>query len=337
MEINANNMKQSQPKKFLQNKKRIATPCLCVFLLTKPSSSYKMKYRKKGVETMNEILDIITDTLLDTVKLIPFLFIAFIIIEYIEHNLSNKTLNKISKSGKLGPILGSLLGLIPQCGFGALATNLYIARIISLGTLISIYLATSDEMLPILLSEQVSLHVIVSILITKFFIGLIFGYIIDFFFRKNQIKKEKINEICNEEHCGCNHNHNIFYASLIHTLKTIFFIALITFVLNSIFEYFGNDYITSIFHNNSLITPFLSGLVGLIPNCGSSIIITELYTNGVIKFSSLLSGLLTGSGISLLILFKSNKNRKENLMILSLVYCIGVFVGILIEIINLFL
>lgn len=283
------------------------------------------------------MLDIIIDTLLDSLKLIPFLFIAFLIIETIEHKLTSKTKKIISKSGNFGPLLGSSLGLIPQCGFSVVATNLYITRIISLGTLISIYLSTSDEMLPILLSEQAPLKTILFILAIKFIVGLISGYIIDFILRK-KTKKENINyDICHDEHCGCNHGHNILKSSIIHTMKTILFLAIVIFILNIIFEYLGEHYLSKIFLKGSFIAPFISSLIGLIPNCGASIMITELYLKGALSLGATISGLLTGSGVAILVLFKSNKDIKENIKILATIYSIGVIVGILIELITLFI
>lgn len=283
------------------------------------------------------MLDIILDTLIDSLKLLPFLFIAFLIIETIEHKLTNKTKKVISKSGKLGPLLGSSLGLIPQCGFSVVATNLYITRIISLGTLISVYLSTSDEMLPILLSEHAPIKTIISILVIKFIVGLIFGYIIDLLLRKSK-RKEKINyDICQDEHCGCNHEHSIIKSSIIHTLKTFIFLLIVTFILNIIFEYFGEHYLSKIFLKGSFVAPFISSLIGLIPNCGSSIMITELYLKGALSFGAMISGLLTGSGVAILVLFKSNKDVKENIKVLSIIYFIGVFIGIVIELITLFI
>jgi len=280
------------------------------------------------------MLDIIKDTLIDSLKLIPFLFFAFLIIEFIEHKLSKESKNIITKSGKFAPLIGSLLGLIPQCGFSVLATNLYITRIISLGTLIAIYLSTSDEMLPILLSEQVPLKTVLTILGFKFVIGLISGYLIDLFLiRKHLPQKEVSYDICDHEHCGCNHGENILKSSLIHTLKTFGYLLIITFIINIVFEYLGNPYLSKIFLKDSLLSPFITGLIGLIPTCGSSILITELYLSGAINFASTITGLLTGSGVAILVLFKSNKNIKENLKILGLVYVIGVISGIIIQLI----
>lgn len=277
------------------------------------------------------MIDIILDTLFDSLKLFPFLFIAFLIIETIEHKLTKKTKNIISKSGKLGPFLGSSLGLIPQCGFSVIATNLYITRIISLGTLIAIYLSTSDEMLPILISEKAPLKIILSIFLIKFIVGLISGYLIDLFFRKKQSKVKENYDICHDEHCGCDHNHSIIKSSIIHTTKTLLFLTIVTFILNILFKYIGEHYLSKIFLKGSLIAPFISSLIGLIPTCGSSIMITELYLKGALSFGTMISGLLTGSGVAILVLFKSNKDIKENLNILAIIYFIGVVVGLTIE------
>lgn len=278
------------------------------------------------------MVDIIIDTLLDAIKLIPFLFVAFLIIEYFEHKLTDKSKKMISKSGKLSTFFGSLLGLIPQCGFSVVATNLYVTRIISLGTLVAIYLSTSDEMLPIMLSQNAPWKSILYILLIKFIVGLITGYIIDFILRKR--KKETSYEICHDEHCGCEHSHSLIKSSLIHTFKTILYILVITFIINILFTYLGTHYLSKILLKNTLIAPLITSLIGLIPNCGASIMITELYLNSAISFASTISGLLTGSGISLLVLFKSNKSIKENLSILLLLYFIGAFTGIIIELIT---
>lgn len=282
---------------------------------------------------MHELLHSLEHSLLDSIKLLPFLFLAFLIIELIEHKLSNKTKKIISKSGKLGPILGSLLGLIPQCGFSVVATNLYITRIVSLGTLISIYLSTSDEMLIILLSKNAPISTILPLLLVKFIIGMLSGFVIDFIFR-NKNKKKETYSICKEEHCGCEHEENLFKSSLIHTIKTFIFIFIATFIITYVFELFGEDYLSKILLKDTLISPFITSLIGLIPNCASSVILTELYLSNSINFASIISGLLTGSGVAILVLFKSNKNIKENLSILGLVYGIGVITGIIISIIS---
>ena len=258
---------------------------------------------------------IIFETLIDTIKLIPFLFVAFLIIEYIEHKITKKSKEKIEHTVKYGPVIGSILGAIPQCGFSVLATNLYATRIITLGTLIAIYLSTSDEMLPILLSQKVNLTIILLILLIKVIIGIIFGIVIDWLLkRKNKITKNNIKHFCHDEHCHCE-KESIFTSAIKHTINIIVFIFIITFVLNSVIYLFGEDNISKIFLKGSIFSPFISSLVGLFPNCASSVMITQLYLNNIIDFASLLSGLLTGSGVALIVLFKTNKNIKENITI----------------------
>ncbi len=276
------------------------------------------------------MLDVVVDTLLDLLKLFPFLFLAFLIIELIEHKLNNDKI--IKKSGKYGPFIGSILGAVPQCGFSVLATNLYITRVISLGTLISIYLATSDEMVPVLISHNVSVIFILKVVGLKVLIGMVCGFVIDLIYRKSVNKNNY--DICNDEHCHC--KEGIFKSTLIHTFNTLFFILIITFLLNVLFKYVGDTFLSKLFLKNSIFGPFISSLIGLIPNCGASVLITELYLSGAISFSSLMSGLLTGSGVAILVLFKSNKDKKDNIRILLLVYFIGVLSGIIIEIFSRF-
>lgn len=283
------------------------------------------------------MIDIILDTIIDVLKLLPFLFLTFLTIELIEHKFTKKNKEVITKTKKLGPIFGSLLGVIPQCGFSVMGTNLYITRIISLGTLFSIYLSTSDEMLPILISEKVDIKIILKILIIKIILGMTYGLIIDFILnkrKKNKDKnKDKINyNICNDEHCHC--ENGILLSSVKHTLNIAFFLLITTFIINTIFNYVGEDYLSKIFLKDTLLGPFITSLIGLIPNCGASVILTELYLNNAINISSLIAGLLTGSGSALIVLFKGNKNIKENLFIIIMLYSLGVISGLILEIIG---
>ncbi len=272
--------------------------------------------------------EIILDTILDCLKILPFLFIAFLIIEFFEHKLSHKTEDTIKKAGKFGPLFGSLLGALPQCGFSVLATNLYITRIISLGTLIAIYLSTSDEMLPILIAEKAPIDSILFLVVLKILIGMICGFIIDLIIRKEETKEHF--EICEHDHCDC--EHGIVMSAIKHTLKILIFIFVITFILNAAFHYIGEDNIKHIFDKTNFFTPFIAALIGLIPNCGSSIILTELYITNILPLSSALAGLLANSGVALLILFKSNKNIKENLKIVGILYSISAITGLLLKI-----
>lgn len=277
--------------------------------------------------------EVILDTIVDSLKLIPFLLVAFLIIELLEHKLNNKTKSIITKSKKIGPIIGSLLGVIPQCGFSVMATNLYITRIITLGTLISIYLSTSDEMLIIMISEKVQISLILKILLIKIFFGIVYGLIIDKIINKKKKDKETNYELCDEEHCDC--NHSILLSAIKHTLHITLFIFIITLIINTIFTLLGDNYLSKILLNNSILSPFITSLIGLIPNCAASVILTELYLNSTISLGALIGGLLTSSGSSLLVLIKNNKNQKENLSIILLLYALGVLSGIIIELISL--
>lgn len=277
--------------------------------------------------------EVILDTIVDSLKLIPFLLVAFLIIELLEHKLNNKTKNILTKSKKIGPIIGSLLGVIPQCGFSVMATNLYITRIITLGTLISIYLSTSDEMLIIMISEKVEISLILKILLIKIFFGIVYGLIIDKIINKKKKDKETNYELCDEEHCDC--NHSILLSAIKHTLHITLFIFIITLIINTIFTLLGDNYLSKLLLNNSILSPFITSLIGLIPNCAASVILTELYLNSTISLGALIGGLLTSSGSSLLVLIKNNKNQKENLSIILLLYALGVLSGIIIELISL--
>lgn len=277
--------------------------------------------------------EVFFDTVKDSLKLIPFLFVVFLIMEYIEHKMSSKSKQIIQKSGKLGPLIGAFVGVLPQCGFSVAATNLYAARIISVGTLVSVYLSTSDEMLPILISEKANLSLILKAIGLKILIGIVSGFIIDFILRKKE--KENIHKICENDHCSC--KDGIIKASIHHTLNIFIFIIVASFFLNMLIFYVGKENIGNIFLKDSFYSPFISSLIGLIPNCGASVIITELYVNNAISFASLIAGLLTGSGVALLVLFKENKNIKQNILILCTMYGIGAIMGVIIEMVGMIL
>lgn len=275
------------------------------------------------------MLDSILDALLDTAKLLPFLFLTYLAMEYLEHKAGQKAESLVKKAGGFGPVIGGALGIVPQCGFSAAASNLYAGRVISLGTLIAIYLSTSDEMLPILISEKASVVLIAELLLAKAVIGMIVGLIIDFLMRRKGVQEhEHIHEICEHEHCHC--EKGILRSALSHTVQIAFFVLLITFALNLILFFVGEDALANLILNRPVLGPVLAGLVGLIPNCAGSVVITQLYLEGVISIGAAMAGLLTGSGVGLLVLFRVNHDRKENLRILGLLYSIGVLVGIMI-------
>lgn len=276
------------------------------------------------------MLDFLIDALIDSLKLLPFLFITFLIMELIEHKYNDKLSKKLSKVNKIGPLLGSILGIIPQCGLSASASNLYITRVISIGTLISIYLTTSDEMLPILISEKVDISIIIKILVVKLITGIIFGFIIDFLFSKK--RKNDIKEFCNDEDCDC--DDGVIKSSLIHTLKTFIYIFIISLLLNIVFEYFGLEFLEKLLLSKNPFGILITSLIGLIPNCSTSILITELYVKGILSVGKLLSGLLVNAGVGLLILLRYNKNKKENLKIIIILLIIGNLVGLIFDLLN---
>ena len=281
------------------------------------------------------MLEILLDTLIDIIKLIPFLFITYLIMEYIENKTGNKLKQRIQKSGKYGPFVGGILGIIPQCGFAASSTNLYATGFISIGTLISIYLSTSDEMIPIFISEQVPVDTIFKILSVKLLLGIIFGFLVDIVFKIIKLdKKHEEVDICDEDHCHCDKN-GIVKASLIHTLNITLYIFIITLIINIIIGIVGEEAIDGFIQSNNILGPVIASLIGLIPNCAASVIITNLYIHNTINAASLISGLLTGAGVGLIVLFKTNKKHlKENLTIVGLLYVIGVISGWLLELIG---
>ena len=286
------------------------------------------------------MIDVILDTLIDSVKLLPFLFITYLIMEFIEHKTGDKAKNIIKKSGKFGPLLGGVLGIFPQCGFSAAAANLYAGKVITLGTLIAIFLSTSDEMLPVLISEAAPISTILQILAIKLAIGIVIGFVIDLIgqalTKRNQEKKEEVVEeeighICEHEHCHC--EEGILKSSIKHTINIFIFIVIISFIINTIIYFIGEENLSNLILNMPIVGPVIAGLVGLIPNCAGSVILTQLYLEQVISFGSMIGGLLVGSGIGILVLFRVNKDLKDNLKILGLLYLIGVICGVIIDLI----
>lgn len=291
------------------------------------------------------MLYLIEDALMDSVKLIPFLFLTYLAMEYLEHRTGGHARKLIRRpgaaedtghsprrhfaAGLAAPIVGGLLGALPQCGFSAAASNLYAGRIITLGTLLAIYLSTSDEMLPILISEQASAAMILKILAAKAVIGMTAGLAIDLLYRKGNESREKIHDICRQERCHC--EKGILRSALSHTVKIALFILAVNLGLNLILHFLGEEALENLILNRPFIGPLLAGLVGLIPNCAGSVVITQLYLAGSMGLGAALAGLLAGSGVGLLVLFRVNHDRRENLKILALLYGIGVAAGIAVD------
>ncbi len=280
------------------------------------------------------MVDVLLDAMIDSVKLVPFLFVTYLVMEYIEHKTKGKTKETIKKSGKYGPLIGSVLGVFPQCGFSVSATNLYAARVITLGTLIAVYLSTSDEMLPIFLSEAVPITIILTILGIKFVVGMIAGFVIDFVMRlkHKDEEEEKIIDLCEKEHCHC--EHGIVKSAFKHTVNIFLFILLVTILINIGIHLIGEDQISGFLQNQPILGPAIAGMIGLIPNCAASVILTQMYLENVISLATVIAGLLVGAGVGLAVLFKMNKGIKENFKIMILLYGIGVMTGIIMELIG---
>lgn len=278
------------------------------------------------------MLHIITHTLEHSIKILPFLFITYLIMEYLEHKTSEKTKNTIKKSGRFGPIIGGLLGAVPQCGFSVSATNLYAGRVITLGTLVAIYLSTSDEMLPILISKGTDLGLVLKILAIKILIGMIVGIILDFIFKVKDESTENIHELCEHEHCHC--EESILKSSIKHTLQIFFFIFIISFALNLVLHTVGEDVLAGLILNRPILGPIIAGIVGLIPNCASSVIITQIYSLGQLSLGGAVAGLSVNAGLGLAVLFKQNKNIKENIFVLLFLYFVSVMAGTIIVLVT---
>lgn len=268
------------------------------------------------------MLEALEETLIDSLKLLPFLLITYLIMELIEHKAGEKTTSVIKKAGRFGPILGGILGAIPQCGFSVAAANLYAGRVITIGTLISIFLATSDEMLPILISEGAPINLIFQILAIKIVIGIVLGCIIDIVLRKKTQKEENIHNVCEHEHCNCEET-GIIKSTIKHTLQVFAYIFVISLAINMLLFIIGEDKIANVISNIPIIGALVACFIGLIPNCASSVILTEMYLENIIELGTMVGGLLVNSGLGLLILFKVNKNKKENAGIVGILYIIG--------------
>lgn len=274
---------------------------------------------------MNIWIDILGDAALDTLKLLPFLFLTYLCMEFLEHKAGEATNRMIKKAGKWGPVAGSLLGAVPQCGFSAAAANLYAGRVISVGTLIAIFLSTSDEMLPMLIAYKFAAGKILMILGLKIGIGMLAGLAIDFLGRGHHDEHEHIHEMCESEGCDC--DNNIMKSVIKHTLQIAAFILVINLALGVLFHYCDPQSLGSSFWNIPVLGQIFAALVGLIPNCVASVAITQLYLEGVLNFGAMLSGLLVNSGVAILVLCRVNHHKKDNFKIIGITYVISVIAG----------
>lgn len=279
------------------------------------------------------LLDSFIDAALDTLKIAPFLFFIYLLMEFIEHKAGDKTNDILAKSGKVAPLIGSLLGVFPQCGFSAACSSLFSGGVIGAGTLLAVFLSTSDEMLPIMITNNVPVMTILKVLLTKIIIGAIVGMTAELLIYVLKHKKEDeethIHEMC--EHDGCHCEKGIWHSAFHHFIGIAVYILIFSFILNVMISAIGEEKLASLLVGTLVIGQMISALIGLIPNCASSIVITDLYVNGIITSGVMMSGLLAGSGVGLMVLFKTNKNIKQNIIIALSLYGSGVLFGVLID------
>lgn len=280
---------------------------------------------------MDLLIDVIKDTIIDSARIFPFLFLTYLLMEYLEHRAKDKTVRALKKAGPFGPVVGAIAGLIPQCGFSAAATSLYAGRIVSLGTLMAVYLSTSDEMLPILISSQASPKTIGMILGVKLLTGMVAGIIIDAVGRLGKKKDNEyhIHEMCESEHCHC--ENGIFKSALIHSGKVILFIFILSLFVNYFMQYIGVSGIQYVTIGESYGVIVLASFLGLIPNCAVSVALTQLYVGGMLGEGALIAGLLVGAGIGLMVLVRVNRKLFDNMKIIVLLWAIGLLVGCLVK------
>jgi len=270
---------------------------------------------------------------LDALKMLPFLFVAYLVLEFIEHRSSSK-LEKVLGSGKLGVVGGALLGCLPQCGFSVVASNFYAGRVISLGTLAAVFLVTSDEAVVLMLAHPESYPMLLTLLGVKLAVGLAAGFGIDAAFRRFGRRKEEgageaIHDLCGQEHCHC--EHGIWLSALRHAVSLFLFLFVVLFALEFCVEWIGEERLASLLLEGSVFQPFAAALVGFIPNCAGSVLLTELYLAGGISFGSAVAGLCTGAGIGWLVLWRVNRRWKENLCFMAVLYGVAVAVGLLLQ------
>lgn len=286
---------------------------------------------------MSAIMEAVMDTVKDTAMMVPFLFITYLAMEWLERRTEDQSVALLSRIGKFGHVAGAAIGLIPQCGFSAAAASLYSGGVITAGTLLSVFLSTSDEMLPIFISSSVGAGTIGRLLAAKFIIALISGIAVDVIARmvRHRSEEKHIHDLCEREHCGCEEEEGgILHSALIHTLKITGFIFVVSLVLSLLMGTVGGDVLASLLTGAPVAGTIITGIIGLIPNCAASVLITQMYLEGLLTSGQLLSGLLVGAGVGLLVLVRTNNKKKENAQVIGTLLGLGIAWGILIDILG---
>ncbi len=275
------------------------------------------------------------DALYDSLIIFPFLLVIYIVLEIFEHNAAAKMKNEKILKGKLSPLLAGAVGLIPECGFSVVASSLYAQKYIALGTLFTVFIVTSDEAVPILLSDPDTVKYVLPILGVKLIFGVTAGFIINFIFRKKTVESGSPVSAPESHGCCCHEGDTklkrYFLNPLGHALKILFFIFAVNIIMNTIIFYIGEEKLADFLIKSKYFQPFIAAFVGLIPNCASSVVLTEVFALGGLSFGSLIAGLSVNAGLGIIVLFKQNKNLKENILILVSLYILSVFVGTIIS------
>ena len=276
------------------------------------------------------ILDVLYDSFIDSLRLLPFLFLTYLAMECLEHWTGGRMQEIVRRSGKAGPAIGGLLGIFPQCGFSTAAANLYAGRIITLGTLLAVFLSTSDEMLPVMISENAGISLIIKLLLAKIVFAVAVGFLADILFHGKE--EPQIEHLCEKHHCHC--EKGIWRSAASHTWKIFLYIVVVSLILNYAIAMIGEDRLAALISDKPVLGIFAATFVGMIPNCASSVVLTHLYLEGVLAAGPLLSGLLAGSGVGYLVLIRVNEDKKDNLRIFALLYGVGVAAGAVVQVLG---
>ena len=280
------------------------------------------------VLTMHELLHVVWHALLDTLQIIPFLFLTYLAMELLEHKAGERVLRAVSGAGRAGPLIGASVGLLPQCGFSAAAAGFYAGRVVTLGTLLAVFLATSDEMIAVFVGEGLPLATILTVLAIKLAVGVSVGFLVDALLYKRK-RDLHVGALCEAEGCHC--EEGVLRSALHHTLHVVCFVFVINLVLGFLLYFVSAEVLAAWLNGVPVLKQAVAALVGLVPNCAVSVAIATLYARGVLSAGAMLSGLLTGAGVGLLVLFRTNKKRRENLAFVALLLAVGIAVGCLLD------
>ena len=276
---------------------------------------------------------VLIDGIIDTLKLIPFLFLTYLLMEYIEHKAESSAEKFMRHAGAFGPLIGGVLGAVPQCGFSAAAANFYAGRVITVGTLVAVFLSTSDEMLPILIGTDMPIIPVLLIVLYKIAVGVAVGFAVDGVLRLLRHGDEHINidAICDEDNCHC--ERGILHSAIHHTITITIFVFLVTVAINSLIFFIGEEALGNLLYDKPFISHVIAAVIGLVPNCASSVVLATLCSEGVITVGTMISGLFAGAGVGLLVLFKVNKKIRDNCIIIGVLVASGIVFGMLADLI----